>query len=154
MKNKAYTLIELIVSVSIIMTLSLVTGLSVSKYGENKDSNEICEKLYDHFRIFATQAENSRTRIDIEFDLNNNLILFKKEGKIISRFYLPKRYRYSNTGTDIHFTETGNISPMFTFEAKEENINFLKMTFLSTDKFVQRVRIERKKFIDNDWVEF
>lgn len=154
MKNKAYTLIELIVSVSIIMTLSLVTGLSVSKYGVNKDSNEICEKLYNHFRIFASQAEISKERIDIEFDFNNNLILFKKQGTIISRFYLPKRYKYSKTGGNVHFTENGNISSMFTFEAKDGDINFLKMTFLSTDKFVKTVRIERKKFIDNDWVEF
>lgn len=154
MKNKAYTLIELIVSVSIIMVLSLVTGVSLSKYAENKDFNEVSEKLYDHFRIFANQAENSRIRIDIEFDFNNNLILFQKEGKIISSFHLPKRYEYSNTGTNIHFTDTGNISPMFTFEAKEKNANFLKMTFLSTDKFVQRVRIERKKFINNNWVEY
>lgn len=154
MKNKAYTLIELIVTVSIIMTLSLFTAVSLSKYGENKDSNEISEKLYDHFRIFASQAENSGVRIDIEFNLNNNLILFKKEGKIISSFHLPKRYDYSNTGTNIHFTETGNVSPMFTFEAKEKNTNFIKMTFLSTDKFVQKVRIERKKFLNNNWVEF
>ena len=154
MKNKAYTLIELIVSVSIIMTLSLVTGLSVSKYGENKDSNEICEKLYNHFRIFASQAEISKERIDLEFDFNNNLILFKKQGKIISRFHLPKRYKYSKTGTNVHFTENGNISSMFTFEAKEGDTSFLKMTFLSTDKFVQRVRIERRKFINNNWEEF
>ena len=154
MKNKAYTLVELIVSVSIIMVLSLVTGVSLSKYAENKDFNEVSEKLYDHFRIFANQAENSRIRIDIDFDLNNNLILFKKEGKIISRFYLPKRYKYSKTGTNVHFTENGNISSMFTFEVKDGNVSFLKMTFLSTDKFVQRVRIERKKFINNNWVEF
>lgn len=154
MKNKAYTLIELIVSVSIIMVLSLVTGVSLSKYAENKDFNEVSEKLYDHFRIFANQAENSRIRIDIEFDFNNNLILFKKQGKIISRFHLPKRYKYSKTGTNVHFTENGNISSMFTFEAKEGDTSFLKMTFLSTDKFVQRVRIERRKFINNNWEEF
>jgi prepilin-type N-terminal cleavage/methylation domain-containing protein len=154
MKNKAYTLIELVVVIAILMTLSLATSVTLTRYGENKDYNEVCEKLYNHFRIFASEAENSESRIDIEFDFNNHLVLFKKEGKIISSFKLPKRYKYSNTGTNIHFNKTGNVSPMFTFEVKEGETNFFKMTFLSTDKFVQRVRIERKKHDGSNWIEF
>lgn len=155
MKNKAYTLLELVVNVSIIMLLFLVGGLSLSNYSKNKAEKEVTENLYDHFRILASNAESSQSRVDIKFDLNSNLILFEKQGKIISRFYLPKRYKYSNNGgTNIHFNENGNVSPMFTFEVKDGNNDFFKLTFISTDKFVQRVRIERKKYINNNWIEY
>jgi len=106
------------------------------------------------FKTFSEEAYNSKARIDIEFDYENNLILFKKEGKIISRFNLPKRYVYSNNGgSNIHFSDTGNISPMFTMEIKDGNKEFFKLTFISTDKFVQTVRITKKMYNDGSWVE-
>lgn len=152
MKNKGFTLLELTVVVGIMSVLFFIGGVSYCNFCEKRDYSLATERLYDAFRTFADNAGNSETRINLNFDLNNNLISFEKGGKIISKFQLPKRYTYSKTGSNIHFTETGNVSPMFSFEVKEDNKSFFKLSFISTDKFVQKVRIIKKRYIGNNWV--
>lgn len=152
MKNKGFTLLEITVTIGVASILFFIGGLSYCNFCEKRDYSLATEELYNSFKIFAENAGNSEKRINLNFDLNNNLISFEKEGKIISKFQLPKRYTYYKTGSNIHFTETGNVSPMFSFEVKEGDKSFFKMSFISTDKFVQRVRIIKKKYIGNNWV--
>lgn len=155
MKNKGYTLMELMVVVAIIMGLSGVVGLSVGKYLEQRDEKIVTYDLPMLMETMALHADNTNERVYIEFDYNNNLILFKKNSKIIEKFRLPKRYKYSDTvSTSIHFTEEGNISRMFSFKIKDEKgKEFYKLTFTSTDKFVRSVRVNRYFYVNNDWVE-
>ena len=153
MKNKGYTLFELMVVVALVAVLSGVGGVSLSKYNEQRDKAEVTEELHTYFEMMAMEAYTSHERIDVKFDFDNNLILFEKKGKIIKTVPLPKRYKYSVNGTNIHFTENGNISPMFTFEVMENNIGFFQLTFVSTSKYVKDVRINKKIPKGNDWVK-
>jgi len=59
MKNKGYTLFELMVVVAIIMGLSGVGGISLSKYYERRDRAEITEKLHMYFETMAMEAYTS-----------------------------------------------------------------------------------------------
>lgn len=152
MKNKAYTLIELVIVMGIITIFTGAMGLSLSNYNEKNDYKEITEKLYTNFETIAIEADNKDIQIDVKFDYNNSLILFEKEGNIISKINLPKRYTYTNNGgANIHFTETGNVSPMFTLIVKENGNDFFKLTFISTDKFVERVSISKYLYKDSVW---
>lgn len=154
MKNKGYTLLELMLVIAIILIFTGGTGLSLSNYSKTKDYKEITEKLSTFFYITGKEADDSDERIDIEFDYGNYLILCRKAGNIVSKFQLPKRYLYSNNGgTNIHFNDDGNISPMFTLEVKDGDKEFFKLTFISTDKFVKTARINKKMYIDSNWVE-
>ena len=153
MKNKGYTLFELMLVVALIAVLSGIVGLSMSKYSEQKDKSLVTEKLHTYFEMMALEAYTTHESIDVKFDFDNNLILFEKKGKMIMKVDLPKRYNYSANGTNIHFTENGNISPMFTFEVKENNIGFFQLTFVSTSKFVKDVRINKKIPKGNAWVK-
>lgn len=154
MKNKGFTLLETIIVTSIALIMMGTAGVSLSNYNKNKDLKTIREGLYETFRTMALDAAESRERIDIEFDYNNYLILFKKDGKITQKFNLPKAYNYSNTSSSRHFTESGNISPMFSFYIQEKTGKDLyKLTFDSTDKFVQSVNIRRYINVDSTWSE-
>ncbi len=146
MKKKGFTLLEVMIVVGILLVAFGVGSLSLSKYNESRNSKVINNELKIKFEMIAAEAFNSKSRIQFVPDYDNNLILFKKEGTIIEKMELPKGYVYSNNATNsaIYFTETGNVSPMFSFFVKtKEGDNVLKLTFSSVDKFVRKVHIRQ-----------
>lgn len=154
MKEKGFTLFEIIIVVGILLTALGVGSLSLSKYNEGRKNRVINNELRMKFEMIAAEAFNSKSKIQFVPDYDNNLILFKKEGTIIEKIKLPKGYNYSNNASNsaIYFTETGNVSPMFSFFVKDEDgSNVLKLTFSSVDKFVKSVHI--RQYIYENGVE-
>ena len=154
MKKKGYTLFEALVVISIIVIISGVASASISRYNKGRDNNMLTNELKMKFHMIAGEAFNTKSKIQFVPDYDNNLILFKKEGTIIEKIKLPKGYNYSNNASNsaIYFTETGNVSPMFSFFVKDEDgSNVLKLTFSSVDKFVKSVHI--RQYIYENGVE-
>lgn len=156
MKEKGFTLFEIIIVVGILLTALGVGSLSLSKYNEDRKNRVINNELRMKFEMIAAEAFNSKSKIQFVPDYDNNLILFKKEGTIIEKVELPKGYVYSNNASSsaIYFTETGNVSPMFSFFVKtKEGDSVLKLTFSSVDKFVQKVHIRQYTYENGIQVE-
>lgn len=156
MKKNGYTLFEMIIVVSIMLIISGVASASISKYNEGRVNKILNNELKMKFYMIAEQAFNSRIKIQFVPDYDDNLILFKKEGTIIEKVELPKGYNYSNNASTsaIYFTETGNVSPMFSFFVKDKDgSNVLKLTFSSVDKFVKSVHIRQYAYSDGQWIE-
>lgn len=151
MKKKAYTIFELMTVISIILILASLSGLSFSNYSKHSDNRMINEKLPEIFKLMSLQAYKQNCQIDIIFDFENNLILFKKNSKIIEKFKLPKRYTYEATTNSRYFNKDGNIHPMFSLIVKENNIEIMKISVISTDKFVKSARIIKYIKKGNQW---
>ena len=154
MKKRGFTLLEMMIVVGITLIMFGVGSLSVSKYNEGRDSNILNNNLITTFHMMAMKASDITNKIYIIFDYENSLILFKKEGIVIEKFELPKGYTYSNTGSSLYFTDTGNVSQMFSFFVKTKNGNdVLKLTFSSVDKFVKSVHIRQYVYSDGAWIQ-
>ena len=151
MKKRAYTIFELMTVLSIILILAGLSGLSFSNYSKKSDYRVIGEKIPEIFRLMSLQAYKQNSQIDIIFDFDNNLILFKKNSKIIEKFKLPKRYTYEATTNSRYFNKDGNIHPMFSLIVKENNIEIMKFSVISTDKFVKNARIIKYIKKGNQW---
>lgn len=156
MKKRGFTLLEMMIVVGITLIMFGVGSLSISKYNEGRSNKILTNELKMKFQMVANKAFNINSRIQFVPDYDNNLILFKKEGTIIEQIKLPKGYDYSNNASSsaIYFTETGNVSPMFSFFVKaKDGSNFLKLTFSSVDKFVKSVHIRQYAYCGGEWIE-
>lgn len=154
MKTKAFSLIEMMIVVAIVAVLSGFGAPSLSNFSKTKDYKAVSEGVSNFFSEIALKAYIKKEIIDIEFDYNKNLIIASTNGVEITTFSLPKRYKYSNTTTSRHFTEEGNISPMFSFVVQESNgDNVFKLTCTSTDKYVQSAHIRKYSPKNSEWEE-
>ncbi len=157
--KKGFTLLELIIVVTIMTILSGSTFISIKKSRSIKDLKILKEEINVFVDNIALNADERDERLDISFDFDKKLISVKKNGNIIDELILPNSFEYEDSFgkklVERQFTPKGNMNTSFSMYAFDTNNKAVfKHTFVTNRKYIDTLIINnylpKKKLIKGD----
>lgn len=147
-KKRAFTLFELILTLSILLIIFKISFISLENFKNRNALNTLENKLPDFFYTAADLSYRQNTKFDIDIDFDSKLIFVKKDDIILMKFKLPSDFDYEDSyGNKLirrNTTETGNINMSFSIYSFDKHGSAVfKETFLNNKKFIRYLVINK-----------
>lgn len=138
-KNKAFSLVEIIFTISIFSLISYSAFIQFQKFRENQEFILAKTVLVEKFYLYSQKSLLSGEKYGINLDyLQKKMEIKDKEDNILEVIELPKNIQYTTVynkkiveNIEVKITETGNVSPSFSiFLANKNNKVYYRISIL------------------------
>ncbi len=110
MKKRGFTLLELLIVITIIGILVGYGGMSIRRQARTRAMLRVKNEIGDFFRVAAKRSLENGKRYSIDFKLQDKIIEISRNGTITDTLELPKILEYGIKNT------AGNYPPVFSTE--------------------------------------
>ncbi len=136
MKNRGYTLIEMMVVTAIIGILSGVCGINMKGRAEKNAVEEAETRIVTLLKHLGEESINLGNSYELEFDFETNVINITSEEKTIKKIELPKNIKFQKKEKEYKFIRKINRNGNF-------NIGFsLILMNLQENKVLKKIAVD------------